>query len=140
MGEDICPQREGINYSPKRTKMIQPNELRIGNCCFFKSKLKGWRKKICFMLPGDVARCNLIHEEYFAIPLTPEILLKCGFKRLPAENIDVHTIRIGGVYLQYYINTGFMSIGGTDCKPVKYLHQLQNRIYSLTETELTFKP
>jgi len=56
--------------------MIKVNDLRIGNYILFKQYGEG-DGKIGAMKPGDFGRFN--NEEYFSIPLTPELLEACGF-------------------------------------------------------------
>lgn len=69
------------------------------------------------------------------IPLTPEILEKCGFEKMMRENDYIFNgFRITHVHL-----TGNFCYGlgnGNNPPAMKYLHQLQNLYYSLTGEEL----
>lgn len=109
---------------------MQPKELRIGNHI---------EQGVIFEIKQNVVRVKyngrtslLVHEEMKPIPLTEEILLKCGFD---TESIPYHCIN-GNVVI-YYSQGDFL------CKytghEIKYLHQLQNLYYALTGTELTIK-
>ena len=77
-------------------------------------------------------------SDLIPIPLTPEILEKCGF--------DKATDKFGG-YLSPLHKGGRIRIdkdnlwwNGCFSTEVKHLHQLQNLYYSLTNEELEFKP
>lgn len=114
--------------------MIQANALMIGN----------WVD-----IDGNFTRVNHImgDEDYFEpIPLRPEILVKCGFE----ENIVFEGINTG-VYKLCKFEVG---LDGSDfvnremtviieeslALKMKYLHQLQNLYFALTDEELEFKP
>ena len=128
--------------------MLSANELRIGNY------LQGY--------PLDIPKIGLYHDgvtkitsygimmiesgnitSFLPIPLTPEILEKCGFE--------------WSIYHQAWHKQGFVfdlserSVGGfwihksrihseIICPEIKHIHQLQNLYFSLTGEELTFKP
>jgi hypothetical protein len=72
------------------------------------------------------------------IPLTPEIMEKCGFefnsdygkwaKRNPYFRVDGYLKRDGGVRVPLY--------NGQLSQLIQYLHQLQNLYYALTGEEL----
>lgn len=89
------------------------------------------------------------HCDLEPILLTPEILLKCGFKKyvvkLPLVNwIDyrkgnmVINITDGGYEIEF--GSELFSIEDrTHITCIKYLHQLQNLYFALTNTELIYK-
>lgn len=106
--------------------MIQANELRIGN--WVKSNIyQQVTVEILDWLSND--RHN--HDSLQPIPLTPEILEKCGFVRneLMAKHNTV---------IWYGDHIGVKGILGV-VKPCEcgYLHQLQNLYFALTGEELT---
>jgi hypothetical protein len=75
------------------------------------------------------------------IPLTPEILEKCGFVKqmMWTYAIDI----VGNIKLVYYLGEKGWSIGNknySDFSNLNYLHQLQNLYFSLTGTELKYTP
>ena len=85
---------------------------------------------------GDTASGNAPIESFWGIPLTEEILLKCGFKYYKENN-------------SYQLDFGFYCIWGRLEKEftlysngdeteteIKYLHQLQNLYWCLTGQEL----
>ena len=128
--------------------MIDCKDLRIGNWVYSPEDenviIESVKKDWCDVrTKGD----GEFHESYGCptqnlepIPLTPELLVKCGFEIV---NSDVHNITHayngylaintyteGGEYwwLRYYQ-------GGTNIN-IKYLHQLQNIYYLLIGKEL----
>lgn len=122
---------------------MKAQELRIGNWVDRDGKLyrilSGYG-----LLTGAVAK-------YKPIPLTPEILEKCGFEKreqgvcncyyIPNSTISM-SYQIELVWLKDIINgkeSGFPFYRNAFCT-VKYLHQLQNLYFALTGEELDFKP
>ena len=76
------------------------------------------------------------------IPLTEEILLKCGFEK----GYIMYFIRICETrcYLRPSYRGGYYYgicpyIELRDCKTIQYLHQLQNLYFALTGKELEIK-
>lgn len=72
------------------------------------------------------------------IPLSEEVLLKCGFEKTYYGfkynvNISLHfVVKNNEIYLGYFDDDDWCRIG----KPIKHLHQLQNLFYDLTGEEL----
>ncbi len=118
--------------------MIQENELRIGNYLYYEGTTQV--AKVQLLNAPNVVGCrdeygsftpNTKHE---AIPLTEQILLKCGFEG-EDSNIYVHA-SIGSVYLmkpfkncEHYLVKYGLAGGLTS---LKYVHQLQNLYFALT--------
>lgn len=108
--------------------MIQANELRIGN--YVRDNL------------GGILRIKGVQEEsvlfyIIPIPITEDILLKCGFKR----DIDIvyrYYFEFNlDVILAYEIDDNSIRIGDSwEFGKIQYLHELQNLIFALTKTEL----
>lgn len=120
--------------------MIQPNELRIGNWVTIVSA-EHWLGQVTHISSdGFVSntKCqNISIKHCHPVPLTPEILDKCGFKR-SANGVRVlfvgkygFTMYSGGCYLQQDDYAGMM-----DIDQVEHLHQLQNLYFALTGDEL----
>lgn len=127
--------------------MIQANELRIGN---WVNDIKGGG----YNNPGLVqvrtigseginswqdmsaSGCTK-YEDLQPIPLTPEILEACGFINThygynhKDEDFEIDD---GSNYLQYSYNDNEYSFG----PEIKYLHQLQNLYFALTQKELKY--
>lgn len=72
--------------------MINANELRRGNWAFDK-KLKIYVRFTSFSALCNVENKN---EDYDPIPLTPDILLRCGFAQMPHFTIgNIMDIKLG---------------------------------------------
>ena len=79
------------------------------------------------------------------IPLTEDILLKCGFKRVP-KNLYVDNLkdlRTAVTYLKGSIiwneSTRIVWVGNIALDNIKYLHELQNLYFAITGEELEVK-
>lgn len=119
---------------------MKANELRIGNLVYYKNT-------------KDLAKVELIHNKHFdcrdeygsftpngnyaPIPLSEEILLKCGFEEWEKERLHIpiplgnlcFTKGLNGVSLLGYQNKILGNV-------VRELHQLQNLYFALTGQEL----
>lgn len=134
--------------------MINVRELRIGNNVSTGSENAMTVAQIAFRYGDDtydikVARTGTpwiygyTDAELSPIPLTNEVLEKCGFKQwedgitweLNTPNGFIHIVgtafHLGGEHSCTNMHT-FLGDHGLKC-----LHQLQNLYYSLTGTELT---
>jgi hypothetical protein len=118
------------------------NELRIGNWIY---NSKGGPSKINEIKRHPSGERDFAHivtfqglgsfggyvEDFRPIPLTPEILEKCGW-----EEYAIGYYRLDEFYI-YYDNSGLNVYRFRDYPvTVKYLHQLQNLYFALTGTEL----
>lgn len=120
--------------------MIQTNELRIGNW------VKTIYNELDYIAITEILDC-VIHSNktkcvsYSSlrpIPLTEEILLKCGFeKKGSTVYINIGSIEIGTVAngKRFYIQISSQNI----TLEIKYLHQLQNLYFALTNQELNIE-
>lgn len=120
--------------------MITANELRIGNWVMYNDQNETPMPtaiQICIqdliLINENVKDCN-----YNPIPLTEQILLKCGL-------IDTkYTLYIKAKTKVIIFNWSSKVVAtgvryGWHCKKykhIKYLHELQNLYYALTKTEL----
>lgn len=118
---------------------VLPNELRIGNVT-----INPTDNKVSIISPEHISDIMLGYKNRDGIPLTPELLEKCGFtkKKFNTEwewsiksnecnfkKFDFNESILGGYYfwtLQKVVE-------------LKYVHQLQNLYYSLTGEELNIK-
>lgn len=136
--------------------MIQASEIKVGN--MFTRELRnsrGMEYDHDFVLDekamGELFSDNnsLALQDLFGIPLTPDVLLKCGFKQqLDNKNLlflnefrynfnekSITLLRScdkAGESQRHACGYPFI----TDYIMCRYLHQLQNLYYSLTQTEL----
>ena len=132
--------------------MIAANELRIGNWVMYDNRL--------FQIEAISRSLPCLNTDEFGIgvvdwnninpiPLTPEILEKCGFVR----NNTACYFGLGNYYIHYQIKTSVVGIAiindddrldadeelSVDLN-IKHLHQLQNIYWCLTSTELNYTP
>lgn len=139
--------------------MITANEIRIGN---WYKHLPVWSyrnedlKEFYFQWEDRdwyaVGECTLNLQSIEAIPLTPELLLKCGFeKETPDDKYGEVYIKEGFGFILRKVNFGKPmtpdygfalellkgDIWTTIIKRIPYLHQLQNIYQVFTQTELT---
>lgn len=118
--------------------MIKANEIRVGNWLndprqynpkFFPKTDNGYFKA--------TARDIQYAEEFEPIPLTEEILLKCGFEYV--EEVFSYCCKFHNIYISTigeFIFAPFCT-NDSDCLvKIKYLHQLQNLYFALTGQEL----
>lgn len=139
--------------------MIDSRELRIGNLIYEESAvLHGSNmiqkvKSIAEDLIGvesDLLGIKMTRPQYCKpIPLSPEVLLACGLTTdeykveygigLPiGEGADLFIEDEGHPSMSCGIKSFPKNFNYF--KDIKYLHQLQNLFYSLTGTELNYKP
>lgn len=126
--------------------MIAANEFRIGNL------INNYYKGIEVVSVGTLNMLEQYnpneHQQIFKpIPLTEEILLKCGFKvsntywielNGGTHHIDLHCIN--KVYYPILVQEPEMSSEEAqviNLHKIQYLHQLQNLYFALTGEELT---
>ena len=129
---------------------MKANEIRVGNWIkdprpfnqetkkFFKMTENGYFKA--------TARDIQFAEEFEPIPLTEGILLKCGFKK--SRNIGCYDtdkdafffesdkISLTIDFILSSSNHYYRSNPVDGAIPLKYLHQLQNLVFSVTGQEL----
>ena len=127
--------------------MIQANELRIGNWVQLKSDISGQLKNIQVDSEWFMSEADQRLSE--PIPLTPEILEKCGFVVVKSGWYKKNYFTdcneaVEEMQISYNIFTGRCGIGDADNdwgtamlgKTFTSLHQLQNLYFALTGTEL----
>ena len=137
--------------------MKTENELRIGNyvqytkngyikydtvkSIYYDDELKIYRIELN---NGDFNLYNLTVKGINPIPLTRELLLKCGFSNDDDDNKNLFLclsgesefIEYDGREKRFYVLFADGGDGGAVKTKVKYLHQLQNLYYSISNKEL----
>lgn len=108
--------------------MIQASELRIGNLLYWGDK------GISPIQAGGILLLsqNKLHIKPQPIPLTEEILLKCGFKKhITSDIYPTYAFKFMNVNngVLYVLKIGFLN-------HIKHIHQLQNLYFALTGEEL----
>lgn len=140
--------------------MIKPNEIRLGNWYNHKANWSYRNKEeIEYSFEWEdldwvaLSECKLELTDIQPIPLTPEVLEKCGFRE--SKKQPVHFINLGNPAKQlellksgeYFYPSIYQAAevssendGTVYVNRIQYLHQLQNLIYALTGQELEYKP
>lgn len=139
--------------------MIKENELRVGNIIafddgstdivkvnwlYYSIELGMWF--VCWdKISGDgkYRFGNSILDDFKPIPITPEILIKCGFGHDEemhkfGNDFNPHSEWVSFSILAHLYGY-WVVIGKTNVGSIKYLHQLQNLYFALTGTELDVK-
>ena len=124
--------------------MLQANELRLGNWVNYHNDDTPFR--IIEIAISGLSVKNSEEEtwieldQFSPIPLTPEILEKCGFIKLRnnwSENVpDTFKINLLNLNNGDDILNLILNAVNAPCPKVKYLHQLQNIYFCLCEEEL----
>lgn len=114
---------------------MKSSELRIGNWVEKFTDL-GDSLGYSSVLPKEFLAIHTKPERIKPIPLTEEILLKCGFEN-DVKNL-YSLIKNDEFYIKYNVhNNGFyLCINGFYIIRVNNLHQLQNLYFALTREEL----
>jgi hypothetical protein len=115
---------------------MKATELRIGNLVDYKIVDKLDERKEWFEpCEIDAVDLQVIDSDYQPIQLTEEWLLKFGFKQTFISKIHL-TFSKGSFHLLKRVNHIQIWYESID---VKYVHELQNLYYALTNQELTIK-
>jgi len=140
--------------------MIAANELRIGNWLHYKideMQPSGFRLiNDKFIQVDSINYDHLLKSElpdsycinhgnrnyYYPIPLTPEILEKCGFKFRNQNYVTWYYKPLMGFAstMKIFVHDDFYFFNPYEWnfqREIKSLHQLQNLYYALTGEELT---
>ena len=79
--------------------MISANELRIGNWVIYYSKPDYC--KVDSVDIHNIYKKNMCNDEiHLPIPITPDILEKCGFERMPLSSVKRYKCKQTIFYLQ----------------------------------------
>jgi hypothetical protein len=132
--------------------MIQANELRLGNLVYFTGNGNNnicpvtelWRNELEVSYVGNSLCLKYDNEDLQPIPLTPELLEKCGFVKDGYEDAVWYQRQfpvIGELCTSDRLHPlgNFVFDTDTDTLKIFYLHQLQNLYHSLTGKELNIK-
>lgn len=135
--------------------MIEAKDLRIGNWVTEESRINGEilqeanPVQVDVKLLYDLVTNNTGTYRYESIPLTADILLKCGFEKIEEGSmaypeiwrVKYRQVLVMCVFDLQHRNEGEYSwIEGNTIIHNYYLHDLQNLYYSHTKEELEYKP
>lgn len=120
--------------------MLNANELRIGNWVLDDGKPVQVTAKM-------IRAIEMLDGLYYPIPLSPEVLEACGGSKQPG-GINGHVRwyvpcgRIYGITIHYQPELGwyFDCVNYPEYVDINSLHKLMNLVYTLSGTELTYKP
>lgn len=115
--------------------MVNANELRLGNWISYNGKYYEV-DEIWFDLDEGAYYTQDFNINFISpIPLTEELLLKCGFER----NKTYKRYFYNGISISKYEGEKYFVFDGWRFRAIdiKYLHQLQNLYFILTGEELT---
>lgn len=119
---------------------MKAQELRIGNYVEFSTPALSINIK---ELSHKVSSKDLVNLEenkilLEPIPLTEEWLVKLGFDSTPHHENVVYYYNVNFDFRIEAYSNGYISF--EEWADLKYVHQLQNLYFALTEQELTIKP
>ena len=123
--------------------MINANELRIGNLVEYKitdkfDERKEWWE-VSKIDADDIhwlSKVDTNDDDFRAIPLTEEWLLKCGF----VENCYQDRFENKFIHVECNKIRGKTELWIENIPHIKYIHQLQNLYFALTGEELQITP
>lgn len=117
---------------------MNATELRIGNIVFYNSENDNNEpvRYYCTINGADL-RIMQDDENYLKshepVPLTDELLEKCGFKIFPWGYVIKSSNDFG---IRLNLKSFVYEVSGNSAVKIEYLHQLQNLYFALTGEEL----
>jgi len=117
--------------------MSLANELRIGNWV----EILGDSKRLDFFTTIQPSSFSVnIDKTYGAIPLDEDWLQKFGFEEWHKRDWDIGGCGDGQILtVTTYAKNPIVRVCGEDMIHIKFVHQLQNLFFAVTQTELQFK-
>lgn len=113
---------------------MKASELRIGNLVAYEPTIDDWEEII--VKCGNIIQCEISPDSFIPIPLTEEWLLKFG----GILNEENDSYGFGKFYVSVNEESeALMFFKDEEITEFKYVHQLQNIYFALTNEELTFK-
>ena len=119
--------------------VLKLNEIRLGNKILHEGKIYTVDAKMMYAF--FTGKTDYDIDNFEAIPLTEEWLLKLGFKKNAEYKYFVKEIRPSKEFILDFStqsNNWFLCDTDVDTN-IKYVHQLQNLYFALTEKELELK-
>lgn len=120
--------------------MIAAHELRIGNWVLARPEIAGIETESEELVNIQVAFVskNMAHEEWlYPIPLTPEILEKCGFEKHHSNYyVDALMLKPNGNVWEVWLYPAPSPQSAYNATNIRFIHELQNLYFALTGEEL----
>jgi hypothetical protein len=116
--------------------MIQPNELRLGNWVLINghvSEIVGIGLNEAEYALKGISITPIDYDELTPIPLTEDLLLKCGFDTIQDGWYHLY---LKNRIITWNLYDNKLRIDGIQTNHIKSLHQLQNLYFALTGDEL----
>jgi len=126
--------------------MIDPKQLRIGNYVQWGAEITSHTKVMTIgltMVSATLSRGNTVSliplkfDDLEPIPLTQELLKRCGF--FPDEDDMCFYWEKNGEIIEESLNHPPVFRHESHQRPITTLHQLQNLYFALTDEELEIK-
>ena len=122
-------QNQTLDKTTVMQSVLKESDLRKDNLIYWKGEVIKVDLEILTKLFGNNNYPDSLKLNFKPIPLTEDWLLKFGFKiekqyQCDFASIGVFTISFGDNFFYDYTN-------------LKYVHQLQNLYYAITQRELT---
>lgn len=114
---------------------MEAKELKIGNYVFINND--DFTNKEYHKIDGiDIALFESEEENkrFESIPLTEEILLKCGFEKIIVENYPLYIF--DGFMIEIYDDNCVVCYNNIEITKLKFVHSLQNLYFSIKLKEL----
>jgi len=119
-------------------KTIQASELRIGNYVHADVGLPSLM--LHEIKANDIPAIHRNEVQCYGVPLTEERLIRAGFNTNNNKTFSVSFYDISKKYdSDYFVFEFECYMIDMPNIEIKYVHQLQNFHFALTQTELTFK-
>jgi hypothetical protein len=114
--------------------MISPNEIRIGNLLRWKDNGQQFDVMMANMADHHFWE-HIGHGDIEGIPLSADIMAKCGF-HLDA-NLSYNGLRLSLKFVRWEPTIPFLQVDSPfGSTTLKFVHDLQNWFFALTEQEL----
>jgi hypothetical protein len=124
---------------------MKERDLIIG-CNYYHEEYGGPREVVLFDAANwyRIGDCVDREENYSGIELSDDVLLRCGFKyrnehRGQGAILDLHNENWKKGMSVAFMKDGILRVLNHPQFDYKYLHQLQNLHYALTEDDLIYK-
>jgi hypothetical protein len=121
---------------------MKANELRLGNHINYEFKKDSGNKKEILVTVQDIKYIETQSMFYYTpIPLTREWLLGLGFEHYSNNEYEIRSEGVSFNWDRVYGLVVFLenSIESISLEHIKYVHQLQNLYFLLTDNELKYK-
>jgi len=127
-------QTEQLTQDAVMQSVLKANDLRIGNLIFYQTVDLNTGKNVLEIVEATAndIKTQELKPIFLPIPLTEDWLLKFDF--YVSDVFGQKQYFLSGITI--YVNDGKFQHSGYD-REIKYVHELQNLYFALTQRELT---